>query len=85
MPSPLAGLVECHSLAVFKARVRGTRTSSADSASDFSQHFLAGNWLHAAGTNVIPAPNCLGRPSALNLVSLAYIEALDHSLREQGP
>jgi hypothetical protein len=41
------------------ARPGGTRTSSPDGASDLSKHFLTGNWLHAAGTNVIPAPKCL--------------------------
>jgi hypothetical protein len=67
------------------ARPGGTHTSSPDGASDFSEHFLTGNWLHAAGTNVIPPQNCLGRPSPLDLVSFAHIEALDHFLREQGP
>jgi len=67
------------------ARPGGTHTSSPDGASDLSQHVLSGNRLHTAGTNVIPAMNCFGSPSALDLVSLANIEALDHSFCEQSP
>lgn len=70
---------------VTKARPGGTHTSSSDGASDLGKHFLTGNRLHAAGTNVIPPPNRLGRPGPLDLVSPAHIEALDHFLREQGP
>jgi hypothetical protein len=72
-------------MATIKPCVPGrTHTSSSDGTSDFGQYFIAGNWLNTSGTNIIPAPHCLVGPSALDLVSLAQIETLDHFVREQG-
>jgi hypothetical protein len=59
-------------------------TSSPHGTANLGKHLIAGNRLHSAGTHVIPAPNGLNQPSALNLVGFGGVKALNHTLGEQS-